>query len=926
MPSQFFGQRKRRGGLLSVIVVICVLLLCSRYIASTVIDYSWWSSVGHLGTWINLWLYRTLPVAIAAILFFIAFWIAFRRGIRREAATPRFGFLRHRAFSRIAAAVLALIAIAAANATVNSWTVVRFFGGVEVPVAKSEYVDPIFHKTLHFYFFSLPFYNLLLHMVLTGAILALVLYWVSANVENLARRLTPVYPRTSFEFEELSFAGVFRTRFVRLAGAIFLIGLAVKLYFNRFNLLFADHGPFLVGVNWVAAHVTLPLIWLMIFGAVAAAVLVMTRYARWALLLLIILPIRFILPGIVEAVYVHPNELALERPYIQDHIDATRSAYGLTGHITERTFEAVPEMPIDYAKHKNLLDNVRLWDWRAFHDTISQIQPLRPYIYVDTDVDRYTIDGELRQVMISPRELDMSQLGSAANNWVNPHLMYTHGYGVVMAEANRITPDGLPQLFIKDAPVQVTTKSLSVTRPEIYYGENTPDSPPVEPIFVDTKQPEFNYPSGSQSVYTEHKGTGGIKVSPLLRLAAAIKYGDPNIVLTDYLTRQSRMMIHRTITNRLSTLAGFLRLDPDPYIVVTKSGHLVWMIDCYMTSDSYPFARETGLGYNGRIDYIRNSIKATVDAYTGEVNFYVFDPNDILVQAYWKLFPNLFKPESAMPSDLRAHARYPEALFSIEANIYRTYHMRDPEAFYNRADLWDIAKVATGADGAGSLLQPTYVVATLPDDNTPEFMLIIPFTPAHKENLIAYMAARCDGSHLGQIVVEQLSKENIIFGPRQIEARINQDRNIAKDLALWNQQGSRVLRGQILVLPIDNSFLYIQPIYIQAAQASMPQLRKVALAMGNRLVFADTYEEALTELIASLKGEAPAKQTGAPETTTAQVTTVQPGAPPPPASAQAVKKLTEIRDHLEQYRKLSAQGKWADAGKELDAIQKLVQK
>ncbi|MGH9653132.1 MAG: UPF0182 family protein [Bryobacteraceae bacterium] len=923
MPNRSFGQRKHRGGLLTAIVVICVLLLCSRYIASTLIDYSWWSSVGHLGTWINLWLYRTLPVAIAAILFFVTFWIAFKRGIRRELETPHFGFLHHAVFTRIATAVLALIAIAAANATVNSWTVVRFFGGVQVPVSKSEYVDPIFHKTLHFYFFSLPFYNLLLHMVLTGAILALILYWVSANVENIARHLIPVYPRTRFEFEELSFGNVLRTRFVRLAGVIFLIGLAVKLYFNRFNLLFVDHGPFLVGVNWVSAHVTLPLIWLMIFGAVAAAVLVMTRYARWALVLLIILPIRFILPSIVEAVYVHPNELALERPYIQEHIDGTRSAYGLTGHITERTFEAVPEMPLDYAKHKNLLDNVRLWDWRAFHDTIAQIQPLRPYIYIDTDVDRYMIDGELRQVMISPRELDMSQLGSAADNWVNPHLMYTHGYGLVMAEANRITADGLPQLFIKDAPVEVTTKSLQVTRPEIYYGENTPDSPPVEPIFVDTKQPEFNYPSGSQSVYTEHKGTGGIKVSPLLRLAAAIKYGDPNIVLTDYLTRQSRMMIHRTITNRLHTLAGFLRLDPDPYMVVTKSGHLVWMIDCYMTSDSHPFSRGTYLGYNHRINYIRNSIKATVDAYTGEVNLYVFDPSDVLVQAYWKLFPHLFKPESAMPPDLRAHARYPEALFSIEANIYRTYHMRDPEAFYNRADLWDIAKVATSPNGPGSLLQPTYVVATLPDDNQPEFMLIIPFTPAHKDNLIAYMAARCDGSHLGQIVVEQLSKKNIIFGPRQIEARINQDRNIAKDLALWNQQGSRVLRGQILVLPIDNSFLYIQPIYIQAAQASMPQLRKVALAMGNRLVFADTYEQALTNLIASLKGEAPAKQTGAPAPV--QVETVKTAAQPP-ASAQAVKTLTQIRDHLEQYRKFSAQGKWAEAGKELDAIQKLVQK
>lgn len=922
MPARTFGRQQRRSGLLSAIIIIGVLLLCSRYIASTLIDYSWWSSVGQLDTWISLWLYRTLPIGLATVLFFIAFWSAFKLGIRREAETPRFGFLKHAAVSRIAAVVLALIALAAANATVNSWTVVRFFGGLRLPTLHTEYTDPIFHKPLQFYFFSLPFYNLLLHVILTGAILAFVIYWIAANVENIARRLTPVYPRSNFEFEELTFARVMESGFVRLAAAVFLIGLAIKLYFNRFSLLFDDHGPFLVGVNWVAAHVTLPLQWLMIFGALVAAALVLTRYARWALLLLLILPVRYIVPKLVEAVYVHPNELALERPYIQDHIDATRSAYGLTDRIKERTFEALPEMPIDYATHEPLLDNVRLWDWRAFHDTISQIQPLRPYVYVDTDVDRYMIDGQLRQVMISPRELDMSQLGTAGNNWVNPHLMYTHGYGIVMAEANRITTDGLPQLFIEDAPPQVTTKSLRLTRPEIYYGENTPDSPPVEPIFVDTKQPEFNYPSGSESVYTEHKGPGGIRVSPLLRLAAAIKYGDPNIVLTDYLTSQSRMMINRTITNRLSTLAGFLHLDPDPYIVLTKSGHLVWMVDCYMTSDSHPFSRETQLGYGQSINYIRNSIKATVDAYTGEVNFYVFDPNDILVQAYWKLFPHLFKPESAMPPDLRAHARYPEALFSIQAEIYRTYHMRDPEAFYNRADLWDIAKIATSPGEPGSLVQPTYVVATLPGDNTPEFMLIIPFTPANKDNLIAYMAARCDGSHLGQIDVEQLSKKNIIFGPRQIEARINQDRNIAKDLALWNQQGSRVLRGQMLVLPIDNSFLYIQPIYIQAAQASMPQLRKVALAMGNRLAYADTYQQALSELIASLSGAAPEIQT---EEAPAQQETVQASAPPP-VSSQAVKTLQQIRGHLQRYRKLSAEGKWADAGKEMDAIEQLVQK
>jgi len=915
------GRRPKRSSLIFAIFLIILLLLCSRYIAATLIDYAWWSNLGQMDTWISLWLYRTLPVAIASLLLFLAFWIAFKRGARREVVTQRFGFLHHPVFSRLITVVLALIAIGVANATVSSWTVVKYFGGLRLPASNSEYVDPIFGKQLHFYFFSLPFYNMLLHLVLAGAILTLLIYWLTANVESLTRRLTAAYPSSSFEFETFSVRHAFQARFVRLVIAIFLLGLAVKLYFNRYNLLFEDHGPFLSGVNWVADHVVLPLQWLMIFGALAGAILVLGNRGLLALTLLLILPIRFIVPGIVEALYVHPNELALERPYIHDHIEATRSAYGLNGHVTERTFEALPEMPIDYAKHKPLLDNVRLWDWRAFHDTISQIQPLRPYVYLDTDVDRYTIDGELRQVLLSARELDLRQLGSAGENWINPHLMYTHGYGIVMAEANRITSDGLPVLFIKNAPPEVTTKSLRFVRPEIYYGEAAPDSPPVEPVFVDTKQPEFDYPSGSQSVYDNYKGSGGFLLSPLLRLAAAIDYADINILLTDYLTSQSRMMIHRSILDRLSTLAGFLQFDSDPYIVLTNSGRLVWIVDAYMTSDAHPYSREMDLSNGSTVNYIRNSVKATVDAYTGEVHFYVFDPADVLIQAYWRLFPKLFEPESAMPTDLRAHARYPETLFSAQAEIYRTFHMRDPEAFYNRADLWDIAKATTRVGEPGMPVTPTYVVATLPGDNTPEFMLIIPFTPANKDNLIAYLAARCDGQHLGELDVEQLSKQNIIYGPMQIEARINQDQNISKDLSLWNQQGSQVLRGQILVLPIDNSFLYIQPIYIQSEQTSMPQLKKVALAMGDRLVYADTYEQALSELIASLQGTAPPVQTATRET---------PSASPPPSapetSSQAIQTLSQIRDHLRRYRDLSAQGKWAEAGKELDAIQQLLQK
>lgn len=912
------GRRTRRTALIFVFVAIVILLLASRYIASTILDYEWWSSIGQADTWLNLLLYTTVPVALATAFFWAVFAGAFLLAWRHQSRDRLFGFLEPRLVTRLVLLGLLVVAWICAGATVNGWTVVRFFGGVRIPTGAHEYVDPIFHAPLHFYFFSLPFYKLLLSAVFVASIGGLLIHWIASNLQALAGSFQGGGPGAmQFTFEQPRLRLV-DSSFVRLAGAVFLLCLAAKIFLDRFDLLFVDHGTYLVGVDWLADHLVIPLQWCMIAGAVIAAALVLLRHARWAVVLLAIPVIRFILPPIVGAVYVRPNELAVERPYIAHHIEATRAAYGLNRNVREENLEAAPEIPIDYNKHQALLSNVRLWDWRAFHDTISQIQPLRPYFYYDTDVDRYMINGQLRQVLLSARELDTRQLGEAQNRWINSHLMYTHGYGLVMAEANRITPDGLPLLFVQNAPPEVTSPSLKLTQPDIYFGEIS-----HEPVYVNTNQPEFDYPSGSESVYTHYSGPGGFPVGSLgTRLAAALEYGDANVLLSSYLTGKSRIMIHRPILERIGTLAGFLAWDPDPYIVLTASGHLVWIADGYMTSDAHPYSRAVNF-QDGGANYIRNSVKATIDAYTGEVNFYVFDPADPLIQAYRELFPKLFKPMSAMPADIRMHARYPEALFSAQAEIYRTFHMRDPEAFYNRADLWDLARTP-GAQGDLNAMSPTYVVASLPHENEAEFLLLTPFTPAGKDNLIGVMLARCDGDHLGELVFEQLSKQNIVFGPIQIDARINQDQTISKDLTLWNQQGSQVLRGQTLVLPIENSFLYVEPIYIQASQASMPQLKKVALAMGNKLAYADTYEQALNQLIGELGGgtQAPQGQPAPAQPSPA----AQQAQTRPSSQNHAVQTLGQIRDHLARYRELSAQGKWSEAGKELDAIQQLLQK
>jgi hypothetical protein len=917
MSQRTFGPTRRRVTPIAILIAVFVLFFLSKFIAASfLIDFEWWREMRQLDTWVSLLMYGTVPVCFVAIIYFAAFWGAYKLGTRRATEMMRTG----RTTNIVVIAVLALLAIIVANVTVDSWTVVRYFAGLKLPAGAAGYTDPIFHQQLRFYFFELPFYNMALSVVLAGTVVSLLVFWIGAHLGQLQNRLPQFATPGTIDLNELTFGGAFDSGFVRTMLTILLIGLAAKFYFDRYDFLTQNHGSYLVGVDWVVDHVTLPLQWLLILSALAAAGLVFSRRPKLALVFLVALPIRYLLPSIVSSVYVRPNELNLEKPYIASHIEATRSAYGLSTNVKEETLAAVSEVKIDYAKHKGLLDNVRLWDWRAFHDTISQIQPLRPYIYRDTDVDRYTIDGKLRQVLLTPRELDIQQIGEAQKRWINPHFVYTHGYGIVMAEANRITTDGLPQLFIENAPPVVHTSSLKLTVPELYYSEIA-----HEPVFVDTDQPEFNYPSGSQNVHVRYSGKGGFPISSFfLRVAAALTYSDPNILLTSNLTSGSRMMIHRQIMNRVSTLAGFLSWDADPYLVVTNDGRLVWTVDGYMASAQHPYSAELSTEALGQFNYIRNSVKATVDAYTGETHLYIFDSGDPLIAAYARLFPDLLEDESKMPADLREHIRYPETLFRIQAESYRTFHMRDPEAFYNRADLWDLAK--TGSKEGSSAATPTYVVAALPGEEKPEFLLITPFTPANKDNLIGFMEARCDGKHYGELVFEQLAKQNIIYGPMQIEARINQDQVISKDLTLWNQQGSQVLRGQTLVLPIENTFLYVAPIYIQASEARMPQLKKVALAMGNRLAYADTYEQALVQLIGDEANVTTGSDEGSPGLPAARETklgaAVRQGAADNGMDPNAV--LQQAREHLRKYRDLNSQGKFSEAGKELEEVYRLL--
>jgi hypothetical protein len=913
MPRQI-GPRRRLGSpavLIAAGVVLVVLLLGARTIASYAIDIAWWKELGQFRTWLSMLTYSVAPVAAATLVAFFVLWITHARALKF--AGTRLG--EHPIYARLATLATLALGYFIAASSIDTWTVIRFAGSRDLASPATAWHDAVFAQPLSFYLFDLPFYDLLRGYVLALVILSILVYWAAARGWQLRHRFPDLVNAREMDASFFKLEGGLESRFLRGAAIALLLAMVVKFYLGRYEMVYNLHGSFMVGIDWVDLKVGLPMQWLLILAALAAAVLV--GLGRWmnAAFMAIALIVAFAVPRLVSAVYVAPNEISLERPYIKTHIEATRSAFALDQNVTEVEFHVQSDAPIDIAHNQATLDNVRLWDVRAFHDTVTQIQALRPYyVFKDTDVDRYMIDGKYRQVFVSPRELDVNQLPNVHQSWINPEIIYTHGYGMVMAGVSQITPDGMPVLLIQDAPPRTSTPGLKLTRPELYYGEVT-----HEPVFVNTAQEEFNYPSGEGNVRSHYEGTGGFPISSFgMRLAAALVEGEPNILLTDYLTANSRMMIRRKVRDRLHELAGFLEWDPDPYLVITDKGRLVWMVDGYTTSDAHPYSRAVEAGDIGDINYIRNAVKATVDAYDGETHLYIFAPNDPIISSYQHLFPDLFLPASAMPADLRAHARYPEALFKLQAEIYRTYHMRDPQSFYNKEDLWDLARRVTGQSEGAAAVSPTYVVATLPGETKPEFLLLTPFTPRTKDNMIGLMVARCDGPNLGNMVVLLLSKQKLIYGPMQIDSRINSDGTISKDLTLWNQQGSQVIRSQTLVLPVGNNFLYVDPIYIQATEARMPQLKKVVLAVGDRLIYSDTYDDALAQLSQGAQ-QLVAQAAAQPAST--------PGTAPSPAPANAPDpRLSRIREHLRRYKELAGSGKLGDAGKELEAIEAEVSK
>jgi uncharacterized membrane protein (UPF0182 family) len=629
---------------------------------------------------------------------------------------------------------------------------------------------------------------------------------------------------------------------------------------------------------------------------------------------LIVAAVRWYVSGFIVA----PNQLVRERPFIAHNIEMTRRAYALD-RIETHAFPADTGVDaVEPANNQTTLENIRLWDWRALQDTLRQIQEIRTYYdFPGIDIDRYQIGGSVRQMMLATRELNVEKLPQSSRNWINEKLIYTHGYGVTMNPVNGFTPEGLPTLVLSNMPIQSTIPGLTMTRPEIYYGELTNTD-----VYVRTRQKEFNYPQGDANNLTSYQGNGGIRLGGWLRRTLiALDRGDlAKLPFSDDVNSESRLLMRRKLTERVHELAPFLTLDPDPYVVVGEDGRLYWLMDAFTTSDSYPYARRYTLG-NERINYIRNSVKILVDAYTGQTTFYVFDTHDPVITAYRAVFPGLFTDAAAMPTAVRKHVRYPELLLKVQAAVYGLYHMTNPDVFYNREDLWSVATEVVLPDQRQQVMEPNFVLMTLPGERSTEFIAILPFTPANRNNLIGWIAGRSDGEHYGDAVAYDFPKTKLIDGPVQIEARIDQNAQLSGQLSLWNQQGSHVRRGSLIVIPIGRALLYAEPIYLQADRSPMPELRLVVLAVQDRLAYGPTFESAMAALFGTAPSMLSAQVSpGAPAARPASVATAADAAP-----AEVNALIAEAARDFTDYQQLTAAGKLAEAGEKLERLKRTLE-
>jgi uncharacterized membrane protein (UPF0182 family) len=934
-----------RAGLLRVLLIVIAILIGLGILGSSLYSsWLWFQNLQFSSVFLTMVISKFLIGLVAAGVFLLSVGVNYhvaRFSVKRAHGVSGQGGgisleglpISQRGSRWAIGVFLIIIALMVGSAASTKWSMIlRYFHPKSFGVS-----DPIFGRDVAFYVFSLPFYlflkNWLMGFIVFSGVVALLVY-------RMGDLITMEMGIIQAQDQKVQLPTKVRIdlpvkKHLSILGMIVIVLLIWGYWLKAYGLLYSTGGP-AFGASYTDIHVQLVAyrILMVVLGAFAICLAINMHLQRRGVLLIglaatlgAVVVAGSVVPFLVQKIVVKPNELDKERRYIAYNIESTRRAYKLD-RVRERDFLTDENLSMaDIVKNRMTIENIRIWDERPLKETYSQLQSIRLYYdFSGIDVDRYVLDGQYRQVTLSAREISVGQLPLQARTWVNRHLVYTHGYGLALNPVNQVTQEGLPNLLVKDLPP--VSRGIEVRRPEIYYGERTENY-----VIVRTREKEFDYPKGDTNVYTTYRGDGGVPINSFLRrLLFAITFRSSDIFFTGYLTPHSRIMFYRGIDKRVGKIAPFLRFDRDPYLVIAD-GHLFWMLDGYTTTSMYPYSSRTSEKFGLEINYIRNSVKVVVNAYTGKVAFYVIDEADPIIGSFMEIFPDLFRSIDEMPGSLRSHIRYPRDLFDIQAALYRKYHMHDVGVFYNQEDLWEVPNEVY-AD-TQQKMEPYYIIIKVPGEEREEFLLMLPFTPSNKANMIAWLAARSDMPSYGDLLVYKLPKEKLIFGPMQVEARVDQQTEISRELTLWGQKGSRVIRGNLMAIPIEQSFLYVEPVYLQASQEAkpevepasrmarpsmrrserptrniaLPELKRVIVAYGNEVVM----KEDLKAALAAIFGER-----GLPR-----------GAVSMPGERGEKGSIRELAvSVLEQYKAAQQYlkaGDWAGYGQALDKMEKMLQ-
>ena len=930
-------MERTKNYLFSFVIVVAFLFVAFySFISYNYTTYLWFDSLGQSSVWWTTWTagfkFYLIGAGAAFPFYVLCFWGG-TLAMRAQLPGGRFSAAARVLFLGAAAGLCLLLHGPMFSALWQEWAMFAHapaFGAT----------DPIFNEDISFYMFHLEWYRSLLAWSKT-LIFFLVVY-------SVALYILP-WQGTDFARYPNWYREALRSGLVQLGilAGLFALIFAFDAYFERYALLYGQEGTVVAGASYTDVKARVPAYTLFFYAGVVLALFIMVSGFMRKLALPLIaagvyIGLRTVILGLypyaIQTFQVNPNEYTAEKEYIEHSLKYTRMGFGLE-RVTSRRIEGGGAVTGDLLRRNaTTVKNIRLWDYRAIRDTFKQLQEIRPYYeFNDVDIDRYIVNGEMRQVMLSARELNLDELPAQAGNWIQTRLQYTHGYGLVMAPSNRVNDEGLPELWVKNFPPASVEGAPVVKRPGIYYGELTNDY-----VIVNTGMKEIDYPLEGNFAETTYSGKGGLKIgSGLRRLLLASQFSDTfRILVSGEINSESRILFHRNINEAVRKLAPFLQYDPDPYLVVGKDGRLYWMMDAYTVSDRFPYSQNFDLDYFRRMpqsrqnrnyggfyraNYMRNSVKVVVDAYDGTIALYRFDDSDPIIRAWEGFLPGLFKPLSEMPEFLRAHVRYPEALFLVQAAIYTDYHMEDAQAFYNREDRWQIAQEAYADGRERQRVEPYYTVIKFPGEEREEYILMLPFVPNNKDNMVAWMAARCDwrpdltqdgpdANSYGELLVFDFPRTRQVYGPNQIESRIEKDAEISRDLTLWGQQGSRVLRGNLLVIPMEDTLLYVEPLYLESEQSRFPELKRVIVGDAKSVVMRESLPAALGSLTSSriTLGEGP-RDTGAD------------GAPVPAAVASDPGTLArEAREALRRARRAAGEGKWRDFGSSMQELEDIL--